>query len=68
MLNLHLQICAPPPYTGDIRVMLQFDGKKGRNPKKGTKGCLHVCVQQARQLNLLHGEATFVQWLVCHAH
>ncbi|XP_065908463.1 uncharacterized protein [Dysidea avara] len=55
------QICTPPPQAGDIRVMLQFDAKKGKNPKKRTKGCLHVSVQQARQLNLFHGDATFIQ-------
>jgi len=65
-LLLPMQICTPPPHAGDIRVMIQFDGRKGRHPRKATKGSLHVCIQQARQLNLLHGEATFVQWLVCH--
>jgi len=45
--------------------MLKLDDEnKEKNPKKKTKGCLHVCVQQGRQQNLVHGEATFIQWLV----
>ena len=67
ILSLPIQNHTPPPYIGDVRVMVQFHCTKGKTPKKATKGSLHVCVQQARQLNLLHGKGTFVQWLVCHA-
>jgi len=43
--------------------MLKFDDeKKEKNLKKKIKGCLHVCVHQARQLNLVYGESTFIQW------